>query len=100
MNLIRIRKPNNSQSGFAGIGLAGVMLGFGIVYFIGYFILNWIYETKEERKNFAKMGPEVFRVITKEEVMKRGVGKHVFVCSGLFSKTCKAKVLFEDTVEF
>jgi hypothetical protein len=100
MRLISLRKSDKSEAGFAGLGLAGVMLGFGFVYFIGYFILNWIYETKEERRNYMKQGPEIFRPITKEEVMKRGVGKHVFVCSGLFSKTCRAKLLFEDTVDF
>lgn len=74
-----------------------MMLGFSVVYFIFYFIVTWIYDTKEARR-FAPGGhKEELRVITKEEVMKRGIGHHVFKCYGLSDKTCRAVELYQPT---
>lgn len=100
MNFIRRKSSaTGKERGFAGLGIAGLMLGFGVLYFVSYFILDWIYETKEERKIGHSKQIEELRVITKEEVMKRGVGQHIFKCSGIFWRTCKPIELYKDTVK-
>lgn len=90
---------SKKELGSGAVGVAGLMLGFSLVYFIFYFVVNWIYDTKEERKLGYRKNNEELRVITKEEVMKRGIGQHVFVCFGLFSKTCREWEVYMDTVD-
>lgn len=83
----------------ASIGLAGIMLGFGVLYFVCYFIMDWIYETKEDRKISKHKHIVELKPVTKDEVMKRGVGQHEFVCSGIFFRKCRPKELYQDSVE-
>lgn len=86
------------EIGSGSFGLAALMLGFSLVYFVFYFVVNWIYDTKEERRFGNLHSKEELRVITKEEVMKRGIGHHVFSCYGLIDKTCRDKQVYMDTV--
>lgn len=95
MKLNRSRK----ELGSGGAGIAACMLGFSLVYFTFYFVANWIYDTKEERRyGIHGKDQEELRVISKEEVMKRGIGQHVFKCYGLFSNGCSAVELYKSTV--
>ena len=92
-------KKSERQRGTASVGIVGIMLGFGLLYFVCYFILGWISDTKNDRTIAKNKNQEVLRTISKEEVMKRGVGQHVFKCSGIFFRSCKAQDLYKDTVE-
>ena len=87
------------QRGTASVGVIGIMLGFGVIYFVCYFILDWISDTKQERSIAKNKNQEVLRTISKEEVMKRGVGQHVFSCNGIFFRSCKPKEIYKDTVQ-
>ena len=96
MKLIRSRK----EIGSGGAGIAACMLGFSVVYFVFYFIVNWIYDTKEERK-FGNhlLRQEELRMVSKEEVMKRGIGQHVFKCYGFLGNACTDYELYKATVQ-
>ena len=91
---------SKKERGTGGGGIAACMLGFSLVYFTFYFVLNWIYETKEERR-FGPHGhnQEELRVISKEEVMKRGIGQHVFKCYAMLGNYCRGTELYKDTVD-
>ena len=91
------RGYSSKERGSGAAGLAGMMFAFGVVYFIFYFIVTWIYDTKESRKDPHFKNRVELRVITEEEVMKRGIGQHVFKCYGIFTKTCHATELYRPT---
>ena len=96
MKLIRSR----NEIGSGGAGIAACMLGFSLVYFVFYFIVNWIYDTKEERKfGNHNLRTEELRMVSKEEVMKRGIGQHVFKCYGILGNSCRAYELYKSTID-
>lgn len=95
-----ISKRSNKECGSGSSGIIVYMLGFSLIYFIFYFVLNWIYETKEERKLALKAENELTKVVTKEEVMKRGIGQYVFKCYAFLGNSCYEHENYKSTPEF
>jgi len=82
------------ERGFLDSNAAIYLIGLSIAVWVISMVMGWIYETKEQRtaRTQRNSKTQFAQQLTKEQVVKFGIGEFEATCSGLFLKRCRVSM--------